>query len=96
MDRIFAGVLPGERARGLRLLRSRATGWDDLEVVDGIARVRLAGGCSSGGSTISVADEIIPTLRRLPAVDWVKIYGPGGRTGSPHGPSDSMPACLNP
>ena len=30
MDRIFAGVLPRERAQGLRLLRSGATGWDDL------------------------------------------------------------------
>ena len=96
MDRIFAGVLPRERAQGLRLLRSRATGWDDLEVAGGIARVRLTGGCSSGGSTISIADAIIPTLRRLPTVDWVKVYGPGGHTGSPNGPSDSIPACLNP
>lgn len=96
MDRIFAGVLPRERAQGLRLLRSRATGWDDLEIGGGIARVRLTGGCSSGGSTITIADEVMPTLRRLPTVDWVKVYGPGGHTGSPSGPSDSIPACLNP
>lgn len=35
MDRLFAGPLPGERTRGLRLLRSGATGYDDLAVSGG-------------------------------------------------------------
>jgi len=55
MDRLFAGPLPDERARGLRLLRSGATGYDDLSVSDGVADLRLAGRCRSGGSTVTVA-----------------------------------------
>jgi hypothetical protein len=96
LDRLFAGPLPGERADGLRLLRSRATGFDDLRINNGIARVRLTGGCSSGGSTVSIAGEILPTLRQFRSVDGVKIYDPRGRTATPAGPSDSVPFCLEP
>lgn len=96
MDRLFAGPLPGERAHGLRLLRSRATGFDDLRVTAGVARLRLTGGCSSGGSTVTVAGSIMPTLRALPTVDWVKVFDPSGRTGTPSGPTDSIPSCLEP
>ena len=96
LDRLFAGVLPREHAQGLRLLRSEATSFADLGVSDGIARVRLTGGCSSGGSTVTIAGSIMPTLRQFGTVDWVKIYGPGGHTAEPNGPSDSIPGCLNP
>lgn len=96
LDRLYAGPLPGERTRGLRLLRSRSTGFADLSVEDGIARVRLVGGCSSNGSTVTVAGSIIPTLKQFPKVDWVKIYGPAGHTLTPNGKSDSVPACLQP
>lgn len=96
MDRLFAGVLPGERADGLRLLRSKATTYGDLSIQSGIARVRLVGGCDSGGSTVTIAGSIMPSLRQFANVDWVKIYGPRGRTADPTGPSDSIPACLNP
>lgn len=96
MDRIFAGPTPGERATGLRLLRSKAKSFDDLRIKNGIARVRLTGGCSSGGSTVTIAGEIMPTLRRLASVDFVKIYDPAGTTGSPTGKRDSIPECLEP
>jgi hypothetical protein len=96
MDRLFAGVLPKEHANGLRLVRSEAKSFADLSVGDGIARVRLTGGCSSGGSTVTIAGSIMPTLRQFATVDWVKIYGPGGHTADPSGPSDSIPDCLNP
>lgn len=96
MDRLFAGPVSSERADGLRLLRSRATGFADLVIADGVAEVRLAGGCSSGGSTVSVAGEIMPTLRQFPTVDWVKIFDRAGDTGSPTGDTDSIPACLEP
>lgn len=93
---LFAGPTPLERADGLRLVRSRAWGFDHLSIVDGIARLRLTHGCASAGSTLTVAAEIMPTLKQFPSVDWVKIYGPGGRTESPTGPSDSIPTCLEP
>jgi hypothetical protein len=96
MDRLFAGPLPRERANGLRLLRSRAKGYDDLAVADRIARVRLTGGCSSGGSTVTIAGSIFPTLRQFDTVDWVKIYDPAGTTEVPDGESDSIPECLEP
>ncbi len=93
---LFAGPLPRERAAGLRLVRSRARGFDDLRVAVRIARVRLTPVCDSRGSTITVAAEIMPTLRQLPTVDWVKIYGPAGFTEQPLGPVDSIPTCLEP
>jgi len=96
LDRLFAGPRTAERADGLRLLRSGATGFSHLGVRDGVARVRLTGGCSSRGSTVTIAGEIIPTLRRLARVDWVKIYDPSGHTERPTGHSDSIPTCLEP
>lgn len=96
LDRLFAGPLPGERASGLRLVRSAATGFTQLSIAHGIARVRLAGGCNSRGSTATIAGEIMPTLRQFPSVDWVKIYAPDGTTERPNGAVDSIPACLEP
>lgn len=96
MDRLFAGPLPREHNKGLRLLRSRAKGFANLRIDDGVARVRLTGGCSSGGSTVTIAGSIFPTLRQFGTVDWVKIYDPAGETASPTGPVDSIPACLEP
>lgn len=96
MDRLFAGPTSHERAGGLRLLSSRATGFAGLSISGGIARLRLTGGCSSGGSTATIAEEISTTLRQLPSVHWVKIYDPAGRTERPSGPVDSIPECLEP
>lgn len=96
MDRLFAGPLPGERARGLRLLRSGATGYDDLTVSGGVADLRLTGRCSSGGSTVSIAGEVLPTLEQLPTVDRVVLRDRSGSTLDPDGPGDSTPACLEP
>jgi len=97
MDRLFAGPLPAEKAQGLRLLRSKATGWTRLSINRrGVARVQLTGDCSSGGSTVSIAGEIFPTLRQFASVDFVKIYDPSGDTEVPWGRSDSIPVCLEP
>jgi sporulation and spore germination protein len=93
---LFAGPTPSERAGGLQLVTSRAWGFDDLQVSGGIARVRLTHGCNSNGSTLTIAGEVMPTLRQFPTVDWVKIYAPGGATEQPSGQVDSIPACLEP
>lgn len=96
MDRLFAGPLPGERARGLRLLRSGATGYADLVISGGVADLRLTGRCSSGGSTVSVAGEVLPTLKQFATVDRVVLRDAGGGTLDADGPGDSTPACLEP
>jgi hypothetical protein len=93
---LFAGPTPAERANGLRLVRSRATGFSRLTITGGIARVRLTGGCRSGGATTTVASEIMPSLKQFPTVQWVKVYDSHGRTETPNGPSDSIPVCLEP
>ena len=93
---LFAGPTRRERRAGLTLVRSGAWGFDGLAIADGVARLRLTRGCRSGGSTVTVAGEIAPTLRQFPTVDWVKIAAPGGDTEQPTGSSDSIPACLEP
>src|SRR5215218_9633803 len=96
LDRVFAGPTSTEIAAGLRLIRSKARGWADLSITNDVARVRLTRSCSSGGSTVTVAGEIMPTLRQLATVDFVKILAPDGSTETPTGRSDSIPACLEP
>ncbi len=96
MQRLFAGATDPERALGLRFINSAAKGFADLRISDGVARVRLTGGCNSHGSTFSIADEIFPTLKQFPSVRWVKIYDPSGHTEEPTGHSNSIPFCLEP
>ena len=96
LDRLFAGPTPSEAARGLSLLSSRATGYSGLTIRAGIARLRLTGGCSSGGSTATIAEEIFPTLKQFRSVSFVKLYDPKGHTEHPSGRSDSIPFCLEP
>jgi hypothetical protein len=96
IDRLFAGPTPAEQAAGLRLERSRATGFAALSIQADVARITLTGGCSSGGSTFTIADEIYPSLKQFATVDFVKIYDTAGHTGSPTGERDSIPDCLNP
>ena len=96
LDRLFAGPTASEASRGLRLVSSRATGFAGLSIVSGVARLRLTGGCASGGSTVSIADEIFTTLKQLRTVQFVKIYDPSGHTEHPTSAGDSIPFCLEP
>ena len=96
LDRLFAGPTQAEAAQGLVFINSEATGYSNLTIASGIARVRLRGGCTSGGSTITIANEIVPTLDQFASVSSVKIYSPAGQTASPTGTSNSIPACLEP
>jgi len=93
---LFAGPTDTESARGLRLVSSDASGFTGPSIRDGVARVRLTGGCNSGGSTFTVANEIVPTLKQFPTVRFVKILDPQGRTEQPSGRVDSIPECLEP
>lgn len=96
LERLFAGPTPAESARHLRFVSSRATGFTGLSISSGVARVRLTGGCASGGATYTIANEIGPTLKQFSTVRFVKIYDPQGRTERPTGSSDSIPTCLEP
>lgn len=96
MDRLFAGPTSAETRAGLRLRASGATGFTGLSITGSVARIRLTGGCSSGGSTATIAQEVFPTLKQLPGVRYVKIYDPAGHTEHPAGARDSIPFCLEP
>ena len=93
---LFAGPTPDERAGGLTFVKSDATGFTNLTISNGIARVRLVGGANSHGSTLTIAKEIFPLLKQFPTVRWVKIYDQNGQTETPTGQSDSIPAGLEP
>jgi hypothetical protein len=96
LQRLFAGPTEAELAQRLRFVNSDATGFTGLSISNGIARVRLTGGCSSHGSTFTIAGEIFPTLKQFSSVHWVKIYDPAGNTEQPTGQTDSIPECLEP
>lgn len=97
LNQLFAGPTAAERAAGLRTVRSGASDFNRLSISSTrVARVRLFGGCSSGGSTFTVANLIMPTLRQFPTVRFVKIYDPSGHTERPAGLSNSIPECLEP
>jgi hypothetical protein len=98
LHQLFAGPTRAEHARGLRTVRSGATGFTRLTISSStkVARVYLKGGCASGGSTFTVANLIRPTLKQFASVRWVKIYDPQGRTEHPTGRRDSIPECLEP
>lgn len=96
LERLFAGPTRAEIAKGLRFVSSEATGFTNLSIRNGVARVQLTGGCNSGGSTLTIANEIFPTLKQFSSVRYVKIYDPSGHTETPNGRSDSIPECLEP
>jgi len=96
LQRLFAGPTQAELARGLTFVSSGATGFKILGIRDGVARVQLLGTISSGGSTFTIANQIMPTLKQFPSVRWVKIYDQRGHTELPSGHSDSIPVSLEP
>ncbi len=93
---VLAGPSRAEHDRGLRLVSSGATGTSRVGVQRATALVRLLGGCTSGGSTVTVADLLVATLRQFEGIRWVKVYGPDGSTENPAAPGDSLPECLEP
>ena len=103
MDLLIAGPTPFEAESGLRpptfpspTARSGATGFDDLTIRNQTARVRLTGGYDSGGSTVTIANEIFPTLRQFDDVDFVKIYGPAGNPRTRSDPATPSRPAANP
>lgn len=94
LDRMFGGPTPNEKATDLKFVASKATGFAALSISNNVLHVRLTGGCDSGGSTLTIASELMPTARQY--ARWVKIYYPAHVTERPTGQVDSIPECLEP
>jgi hypothetical protein len=71
------------------------TGYDRLEIEDGVAHVYLRGTCTSEGRDFNIADLLGLTLRQFSEIRFVKIYDQNGDTQNPEGQSDSEPLCLS-
>jgi spore germination protein GerM len=94
VDALFVGPLDSEE--GLIFVASGATGAEMVSFENGVATVQLAGECASGGSTLTIANELIPTLKDFDDVTTVKILDAAGETETPEGVEDSIPVCLEP
>jgi hypothetical protein len=97
LDAFFAGPTAGEAAQGLAAITSGTTGFRELRIDEnGVAHVTLAGTCSSGGATYTIAQPLMKNLLQFAEIDYVKIYDEAGQTGTPEGLSHSIPFCLEP
>ncbi|MFH1523710.1 MAG: hypothetical protein ABIF04_01990 [Chloroflexota bacterium] len=93
---LFLGPTDDEKAQGLDVFLSGATGFSELTITDGVARVYLTGECNSKGATYTIANLIGANLRQFPEIQWVKTCDQNGETEIPDGQSDSIPFCLEP
>jgi hypothetical protein len=92
----FDGPTPEEYQQGLRVVKSNCTGFSDFYIEDEVAHVFLTGPCTSGGSTYTIANPVMLTLKQFPEIRFVKLYDAEGQTGTPEGLSDSIPFSLEP
>jgi hypothetical protein len=96
LEQLFLGPTADEKAQGLDVFLSGATGFTKLTIGDGIARVYLTGNCNSNGATYTIANLIDANLKQFAEIKWVKIYDQNGETETPAGQSGSIPFCLEP
>ena len=96
MAQLFLGPTEAEKAQGMAVYLSGATGFNNLSIENGIARVYLSGTCASNGATYTIANLIFANLKQFPEIQWVKIYDENDETETPAGQSDSIPFCLEP
>jgi hypothetical protein len=96
LNAFFVGPTPEEQAQGLFLVTSGFSGYSQLTIEGGMARIYLTGTCASSGAAYSVAGPLVTNLRQFPEVQWVKIYDADGNTENPDGEGNSIPFCLEP
>ena len=96
LDEFFRGPTPEEQALGLERITSGFTGYSLLRIENGIAHLYLVGPCASNGAIYTIAQPILANLLPFPEIDYVKIYDQEGTTENPEGPTNSIPACLEP
>ena len=96
LTQLFLGPTPDEKAQGLDIVLSGTTGYKQLSVAEGVARIYLTGKCNSGGSTYTIGNLIFANLAQFPEIKWIKIYDESGQTENPDGQMSSIPLCLEP
>jgi hypothetical protein len=96
LSQLFLGPTEVEKAQGLEVVLSGATGFSKLTIENGIARVYLTGTCASNGGTYTIANLIDANLKQFPEIQWIKIYDQNNETENPDGQSGSIPFCLEP
>ena len=96
LTQLFLGPTEAEKAQGLEVILSGATGFSKLTIDNGIARVYLTGMCASQGATYTIANLIYANLKQFPEIQWIKIYDQNNETETPDGQSGSIPFCLEP
>jgi len=92
----FKGPTAEESALGYEAITDGFTGFSALDITDGIAHVYLSGVCFSNGATYTIAQPLMKNLLQFEQVQYVKIFDQNGQTWEPDGPSNSIPACLEP
>ena len=96
LTQLFLGPTEAEKAHGLSVTLSGTTGFSNLTIENGIARVYLTGTCASQGATYTIANLIFANLKQFQEIQWIKIYDQNNETETPDGPSGSIPFCLEP
>jgi hypothetical protein len=96
LTQLFLGPTPDEKARGLDIVLSGTTGYKQMSVTDGVARIYLTGKCNSGGSTYTISNLIFANLAQFSEIKSIKIYDESGQTENPDGQTSSIPLCLEP
>jgi hypothetical protein len=91
----FNGPDAAEKARGLIGLYNGFTGYRRAELVNGMLGIYLEGNCQPNGTSYSIAQPLIDTLKQFPGVRFVKIYDEYDHTGDPLSNADSWPTCLD-
>lgn len=92
---VFKGPTEEEAAKGLSVLTSGASGFEAFTLVDGVATLKLKGGCQAEGGVHTVYDHLAKTLLGFDSVKHVKVLGPSD-TSAPEGAVDHRPDCLQP
>jgi hypothetical protein len=96
LTQLSLGPTAEEKAQGLEVVLSGATGFSQLTIQNGVARVYLTGECNSKGATYTIANLLDVNLKQFPEIQWVKVYDQNGETETPDDQSGSIPLCLEP
>jgi hypothetical protein len=97
LDEYFKG--PGATEKyyyGWTAIYDGFTGYNQIGISSGIARVYLTGACEPADPAYTIADILTYNLKQFPDIKYVKIYDQNGLTKDPFSLGDSVPVCLEP